>query len=323
MRRRAFLGTVAALLGAPHAHAQSGTQPRRIAILEPGQRSMRSEVWRVLEVRLRDLGYIEGRNLSVERRWGEGMETRLPQLARELLDAKPEVILVSTTPATRVVMNLTRTIPIVMTGAADPVATGLVASLARPGGNVTGLSTQLGSVAVKRVELIRELKPEARRIAMLGPADNAGVQAVLKQAQQAARALGMEISLVDAATPAAIASAFESVAAARVDALLVTQILFQHHPQIVALAAKHRIPAAYVDRPILEAGGLVVFGPDREGPYRHAADYVHQILQGAKPAELPIVQPTTFWLGVNLRTARELGLKVPQSLILRADRVIE
>jgi putative ABC transport system substrate-binding protein len=198
-----------------------------------------------------------------------------------------------------------------------------VASLARPGGNVTGLSTQLGSVATKRVELIRELKPEARRLAMLGPASNAGVQAVLKQAQQTARTLGMEIRLVDAAEPSAIASAFEAMAADRVDALLVAQILFQYHRQIVAQAAKHRIPAAYVDRPILEAGGLVVFGPDREGPYRHAADYVHQILQGARPADLPIVQPTGFWLGVNLRTARELGLKVPQSLLLRANQVIE
>lgn len=323
MKRRTFLNAAALLAVAPQAYAQSGTEPRRIAILEPGDLAMRSENWAVFEARMKELGYVEGRNLSVARRFGQGQELRLPLIARELLETKPEVILVATTPAVRLVMGLTKAVPIVMTGAADPVATGLVASLARPGGNVTGLSTQLGSVAIKRVELIRELKPSARRLALIGPARNGGVQAVLKQVQQAGRALGMEIRLFDADSPEAIARAFEAMAADRVEALLVAQILFPYHRQIVALAAKHRIPASYTDRPILEAGGLLVFGPDRTGPYRHAADYVHQILQGANPADMPVMQPTEFWLGLNLRTARELGLTVPPSLLLRADRVIE
>jgi putative ABC transport system substrate-binding protein len=323
MRRRAVLAGIGALLAMPVILGQPRAPLRRIAILDLAEKSLRAEYWRILEARLQELGYVEGRNLAIERRWADGDEARLPRLVKELLAGNPEVVLVTTTPATRVLMQHTDKVPIVMTGTADPVATGLVASLARPGGNVTGLSMQLGGIASKRVDLMREIKPDIRRIGLIGPAANAGVQSVLKQAQEATRPHGIELRIVDAADAPSIERAFAGLAAHPVDALLVAQILLSHHRQIVELAARHRIPAAFVDKPVLEAGGLIVFGPDREGHYRHAADYVHRILQGAKPAEMPVMQPTEFWLGVNLRTARQLGLRIPQSVLLRADRVIE
>jgi putative ABC transport system substrate-binding protein len=321
MKRRDVLLAAASLAALPLARGQPAV--RRIAIFELGGHRMLEDQWQILEARLRELGYEERRNLAIDRRNAGGAVARLPQLAQEVLAGKPEVVLVTSTPAAQALKRLTQTVPIVITGTADPVATGLVASLARPGGNVTGISLQLNDIAMKRVELLRELKPGARRIGMLGPASNAGVQAVFKAVDGAVQGRGIELRLFDAADGPGIVRAFGSFAAERIDALLVTQILFSHHVQIVELAAQHRLAAAYVDREILDAGGLLVLGPSREGLYRHAADYVHRILQGAKPADLPVIQPTQFWLGVNLRTARALGLKVPQSLLLRADRVIE
>jgi putative ABC transport system substrate-binding protein len=323
MRRRDFLAGIGALLAPSMARAQTSGAMRRIAILELGGHRMLDDQWRILLARLRELGYEEGRNLAIDRGNADGVEARLPQIARELLSKQPEVVLVTSTPATQVLKSLTQTVPIVITGTADPVATGLVASLARPGGNITGVSLQLNDIAVKRIELMRELMPQMRRIGMLGPASNTGVQAVFKRAREAVQGQGIDLRIIDAVDAPAITRAFDTLATERIDALLITQILFVHHKQIVELAAKHRIPAAFVDREILEAGGLLVLGPSREGLYRHAADYVHRILQGAKPAELPVIQPTEFWLGLNLRTARALGVKVPQSLLLRADRVIE
>lgn len=321
MRRREFLVAAGALMAPRIARAQPAV--RRIGILELGDRTVRVTDWRQFDARMRELGYVEGGNLVVERRWAENREERLPQLAKELLAANPDAVVVVTTPGTRALKQLTDRVPIVMAGAADPVSAGLVASLARPGGNVTGVSMLLTGAGVKRLELLLEVKPGAKRIGMLGPAHNAGVQAVLKQAQDAARARGVEVRMLDAVDVPAIGRVFERLAADPVDALLVTQILLPHHRAIVDLAARYRVPAAYVDREFLEAGGLLVFGPARERQYRHVADYVHQILQGAKPAEMPVMQPTEFWLGVNLRTANSLGLKVPQSILLRADKVIE
>lgn len=311
------------MLATPFAFGQAGAQVRRIAILDQGSRAIRQELWRNLEERLRALGYVEGRNLAIDRRYADGVDARLPQLAQELLLGKPEVVLVTTTPATQALMRQTDKVPIVITGSADPVATGLVASLARPGGNVTGISLQLGDVQKKRLELMREILPKARRFGMLGPAANAGVQTVFKSLQDSAKPQGIDVRLVDAGDAPTIALAFDKLAAEPVDAMLVAQVLLQYHRQIVDLAARFRVPAGYVDREFLDAGGLLAFGPDRYAPYRHAADYVHRILQGAKPADIPVMQPTEFWLGVNLRTARALGLTIPQSVLLRADRVIE
>jgi putative ABC transport system substrate-binding protein len=321
MRRRAFL-SVACALALPRI-AWSQPAVRRIAILEFGNRATRTAEWAQFEARLRELGYVEGKNVATERRWADNREERLPQLAQELLAMRPEVVVVTTTPGTRALMRLTDRVPIVMAGVADPVAAGLVASLARPGGNVTGMSNLLTGVGVKRLELVLELKPEAQRIGFLGPAKNAGVQAVVKETQEAARSRGVELRVLDARDASEIAQAFDRFAAQPVDALITAQILLPYNRLIVDLAARHRIPVAYVDREVLDAGGLLAFGPAREKLYRHAADYTHRILLGASPADMPIVQESEFWLGVNLRTARALGLKVPQSLLLRADRVIE
>ena len=323
MKRRDFMAVTGTMLVPALVYAQPVAPMRRIAILDPGDRALRANQWQVLESRLRELGYAEGRNLAIDRRWADGVDARLPQLAQELLAGKPEAVLVMTTPATQALMRLTDKIPIVMTGTADPVGTGLVASLARPGRNVTGVSVQLADVAKKRLDLMREMLPKAKRFGLLGPAANAGVQSVLKQLQATAGGQGLEVRLLDAADPQGIARAFDRLTAESLDAVLVAQVLHQHQRQVVDLAAQHRIPAGYVDRDFLDAGGLLVFGPDRDGPYRHAADYVHRILQGANPAEMPVIQPTEFWLGVNLQTARALKLSVPHSILLRANRVIE
>jgi putative ABC transport system substrate-binding protein len=323
MKRRDFLSGAAVLLVGGRAAGQpSGEAMRRIAILEPGSRAMRAQLWAVLEERLRQHGYVERKNLSIERRWADGVDARLPQLAKDLLAGSPEVIVTITTPAVQSLKRLTHQVPIVMI-VSDAVATGLVASLARPGANVTGISLDLIAVARKRLQLLREINPEARRVGHLGPATNAGVQAAFKQVQAAGAAMGVEVRLVDAADGPTIARAFEQLVGDPVDALLVTQVMLQHYRQIVELAARYRVPAAYVDEEPLAAGGLLVFGPERDAPYRHAADYVHRILEGTKPADMPVMQPTEYWLGVNLTTARALGIKIPQSVLIRADRVIE
>lgn len=323
MKRRDLLALLAGALAPAVAFAQASRPARRIAILDPADPALRARQWLVFESRLRERGYAEGRNLAIERRFAEGADSRLPQLAQELLARNPDVVLVITTPATQAVMRLTDRIPIVMTGTADPVATGLVASLARPGGNVTGISIQLADVAKKRLDLMREMLPSARRFGLLGPGANAGIQAVAKQLGAAATERGLAVRLVDAADPPGIARAFAALEAEPVDALIVTEVMNRYRQQVVELAARYRVPAGYVDLEFLDAGGLLAFGPDSDSAYRHAADYVHRILEGANPADMPVMQPTEFVLGVNLRTARALGLKVPQSILLRADRVVD
>ena len=311
-----------ALLAVSRAFAQHAPV-RRIAILEHGEKGLRDAQWQILEVRLRELGYVEGKNLVIDRRWANSNNDRLPQLGQELLAGRPEMVLVTTTQGTRALMKLTSNVPILSVGTADPVATGLVASLARPGGNVTGVSNLLSVSIVKRVELLREIVPKAKRFALLGPAGDPGVQAVLKQAQEAVRSRGLELRALDAGDGPAIARAFERLVAEPADGVIVASILFTHYRQIVALAARYKVPAAYVQKAYLDEGGLLVFTPDRDALYRHAADYADRILQGAKPADMPVMQPTEFWLGVNMRAAIALGLKVPQSVLLRADRVVE
>jgi len=323
VRRLALLAAAGSMLIAPFGFGQPAAPVRRIAILEYGDMAARASSWAAFDVRLRELGYVEGSNLLVERRWAQGIDARLPALGRELLAARPQVILVNTTPATQVLMRLTDTVPIVFTGAADPVGTGLVASLARPGGNVTGFSSQLVDINEKRLELLREILPRAKQFALLGPGSNRGVQAVLKRLQASARSLGAEVRLLDAGDPGTIERAFERLRSEPVDALLVASVLVGHNRQIVDLSTKSRIPASYIQKGMLEAGALVVFGPDTDAHYRRAADYAHRILTGTKPADLPVEQPKDFWLGVNLQTAKAFGLKIPQSVLVRANRVIE
>lgn len=301
-----------------HASAQA----RRVAILEQGDKATRAAGWGVFEERLRELGYLEGKNLVLVRRWADSIDARLPALAQELVAGAPELIVVTTTPGTQAVMRATNTLPIVFIGSADPVTAGLVASLARPGGNVTGLSAQLVDVNEKRLGLMHEIVPQAKRFALFGP-DNDGVRAVLKRLQAVAPSIGVEVRLVEASDAATIERAFGRLRAERIDALLVASALAQHNRQVIALAEKHRVPASYVQKEALEAGALLVFGPDTSAHYRRAAEYAHRILSGAKAAELPVEQPKVFWLGVNRRTAKTLGLSVPNSVLLSADRLIE
>lgn len=318
--RSALLGA-AALLAATFAFG-AAAQTRRVAILEHGDKAARAAMWRVFEARLRELGYVEGSNLVLVRRWADGADARLAAMAQELVAAAPEAIAVTTTPGTQAVMRATSTLPIVFIGSADPVAAGLVASLARPGGNVTGVSAQLVDVNEKRLGLMREIVPQAKRFALLGP-DNDGVRAVLKRLQAVAPSLGVEVRLVEASDAATIERAFARLPAEGVDALLVAAALVQHNRQLIGLAERHRVPASYIQKEALEAGALLVFGPDTSAFYRRAAEYMHRILSGAKPAELPVEQPRAFWVGVNQRTAKALGLSVPASVLLSADRVIE
>jgi putative tryptophan/tyrosine transport system substrate-binding protein len=229
---------------------------------------------------------------------------------------------VTTTPATQAVMRATSTLPIVFIGSADPVAAGLVASLPRPGGNVTGVSAQLVDVNEKRLGLMREIVPQATRFALLGP-DNDGVRSVLKRLQALAPSMSVEMRFVEASDAAAIERAFERLRAEGIHALLVAAALVQHNRQVIALAEKHRVPASYIQKEALEAGALLVFGPDTSTYYRRGAEYMHRILSGAKPSELPVEQPRAYWLGVNQSTAKALGLRIPGSVLLSADRVIE
>jgi putative ABC transport system substrate-binding protein len=318
---RSVLLTAGTLLAATLAFG-AAAQTRRVAILEHGDKAGRAAGWRVFEERLRELGYVEGKNLVLVRRWADGVDAQLPALAQELVADAPELIVVTTTPATQAVMRATNALPIIFIGSADPVAAGLVASLARPGGNVTGVSAQLVDVNEKRLGLMREIVPQARRLALLGP-DNDGVRAVLKRLQTLASSMNVEVRLVEARDAATIERAFQHLRAEGIDALLVASALVQHNRQVIALAERHRVPASYIQKEALEAGALLVFGPDTSSYYRRGAEYMHRVLSGAKPSDLPVEQPRAYWLGVNQRTAKGLGLRIPGSVLLSADRVIE
>jgi len=296
----------------------------RIGILDPGNasRAERTELWRVMLGRLRELGLDEGRNLVVEYRWGEGDRARLPALARELVAGEPDVTVAVTTPGARAAMAATTSIPIVFPTAGNPVGAGLVKTLARPGGNVTGQSIIQTDTAAKRIELLLEVAPRARRLGYMGPAGNASVAAVFRALKEAADAKGLDLRQLDAHDPAAIEQEFNRFSSEPVDALIASGVLVGHRRQVAELAERNRLPAIYVFQEHLEAGGLMSFGPDIKSAYRRTAEYVHRILQGAKPADMPVEQ-VRFSIGVNLRAAKAIGVTVPSSLLLRADRVIQ
>ena len=275
------------------------------------------------EATLADLGYQEGRNLVIERRYAGGDLTRLPDLAADLVGADVDVIVTVTTPAALAAKQATARIPIIITNAGDAVGAGLVASLARPGGNVTGLSILTVELEPKRLELLRELKADARRVAYFGNSQNAADQLSFRQVQTAATSVGMDAIFVNAPVPEACESAFASMAAVRVDVLIVSPAATDLRSQIVATAARYRLPTAYGTREFVDAGGLISYGTSRADVFRRGAMLVEKILKGAKPADLPVEQPTKFELVVNLNTARALDLTVPGSLLARAAEVIE
>jgi len=330
MERRTFLGTLAGgLLAAPlAAEAQSAGKVARIGYLVGASLSLSPHLHEAFRQGLRDLGYVEGRNVVIEYRSAEGKFERLPALAAELVALKVDVIVAGGTPQALAAKQATRTVPIVFAAAGDPVTSGLVTSLARPGGNVTGL-TGLGPELVgKGLEQLTQAVPGVSRVAALWQPGGQGERTdkdILKEADVAARALGVRLQFVEARGPEDFDRAFSDMTRARAGALtvLVSPMFFGERRRLVDLAAKNRLPAVYPWREFVDAGGLMSYGPDLADMFRRAATYVDKILKGAKPGDLPIEQPTKFELVINLKTAKALGLTIPPSVLLRADQVIE
>jgi len=278
-----------------------------------------------LRQRLRELGYLEGQNVAFESRFGEGKPDRLPRLAAELIGLKADVIVTSGTPATQAAKQATRTIPIVMTNNADPVGAGLVASLARPGGNVTGLTAQDADLGGKRLEFFLQVVPKGSRLALLIDESNPGTVLIAKGTQAAAASLGLQLQSLGVRDPGGLDSAFSALKESRAGALIVesSSMLFTWRKRLAELALKNRLPTMFAQRQYAEAGGLMAYAADFSDLFRRAATVVDKILKGATPANLPIEQPTKWEFVINLKTAKALGLTIPPSLLQRADQVIE
>jgi len=329
MDRRAFIGVLSGgLLAAPlAAGAQQATRVARIGYLGTN-RAANPHLHEALRQGLRDLGYEEGRNLLIEYRDAEGKIDRLPALAAELVALKLDIIVAPGTPQALAAKQATTTIPIVFTAASDPVPDGLVASLARPGGNVTGLATISPELVGKGLEQIKRAVLEVTRLAVLWQPGALGERTnkdMLKEADTVARSLRVRLQFVEARAPADFDKAFSDATRVGAGALAVlpSSMFLSERRRLADLAAKNRLPAAYPQREFVHAGGLMSYGPNVADLFRRAAIYVDKILKGAKPADLPIEQPTKFELVINLKTAKALGLTIPQSLLQRADQVIE
>jgi putative ABC transport system substrate-binding protein len=297
----------------------------RIGMLETVSTTLNAANLGAFRQGLRELGYVEGRNLIIEYRSADGHAERFPDLATELVRLKVDLIVTRGTPAALAAKNATRTIPVVMANAGDPVGSGIVATLARPGGNVTGLSSVPAELDPKRLELIRELVPGGARIAILQNMGSPNNPPQWKEIESAARVLGVQPQLLDVRKPEDLGPAFDAATRQRADGLVVGgEGLFQANRKMIAeLAAKHHLPAIYRSMDYIEAGGLMAYGTNYPDLYRRAATYVDKILKGARPADLPIEQPTKFELIINLKAAKALGLTIPQPLLLRADEVIQ
>jgi len=316
---------VSLILAPLAADAQQAPKEPRIGYLSAGALTTAPTFENAFRQGLRELGYVEGRNIAIEYRWAEGKYERLLELAAELVRLKVDVILAVTTPAAQAAKAATRTIPIVFTLVADPVASGLVASLARPGGNITGLPSISSEIIGKQLELLKETVPGVSRVVVLQNPDASSHAFMVREAAGAARALGVQLRVLGARGPNALDAAFTAITAERADALLVLADPFfrTHRARIADFAAKSRLPSLSGEREQTEVGGLMSYGPSRLDLFQRAATYVDKILKGAKPAELPVEQPTKFELVINLKTAKVLGLTIPQSVLLRADQVIE
>jgi len=310
------------------AEAQQAAKVPRIGYLAPNLAANPHRLEAFLQG-LRDLGYVEGRNLVMEYRSAEGKPERLPALAAELVALKVDVLVApASTLAALAAKQATGTLPIVFIGAADPVTSGLVTSLARPGGNVTGLSLLFPELVVKCQEQLKQAVPGVTRVAVLWQPGAFGERTekdILKGAEAAARALGVRLQFVEARGPADIDRAFSDMTRARAGALTVlsTPMFASERRRLVGLAAKNRLPAVYPQREYVDAGGLMSYGPNFADMYRAAATYVDKILKGAKPGDLPVEQPTKLELVINLKTAKALGLAIPQSVLGRADELIQ
>jgi putative ABC transport system substrate-binding protein len=326
--RRALTISLAALaLAAPFASLAQPAKIPRIGYLQAIQpQNGTSAFLDDFRQGLRELGYVEGKNIQIEIRWGEGKLERMPALAAELVRMKVDVIFAVSSPAVQAAKMATKTIPIVMPTSSDPVGDGLVASLARPGGNITGLSLMAPELSTKRLQLLKELFPkQVRPAAVLWNPDYVGMEARFKQLQTAAPAVGMNVRSVQIRDSRELERALEGLDRERPDAmvLLADPLTMSQRLRIVEFAAEERIPAIYEASQFVEAGGLMSYGPNIDEMVRHAAVYVDKILKGAKPGDLPIEQPAKFDLVINLKTAKALGVAIPQAMLLQADRVIE
>ncbi len=322
MDRREFVASLSlTLLAAPLAVEAQVGKVYRIGILA----NLSGGIWGPFIEGLRDLGYVEGQNITIELRSSEGKYERLPDLAAELVRLKVDVIVAPADENVVVAKQATRTIPIVMAGSGDPVGSGLVASLARPGGNVTGLSLNAPELAGKQLQLLKEIVPRVSRVAVLWNPTNRAGQSLLGEAKVAARSLGVQLRILEARGPDEFQGTFAAMARERAGALLVFPdgMFLLQRKRITDFAAKSRLPAMYGRRELVDAGGLMSYAPSLGDNLRRAASYVDKILKGAKPADLPVEQPTKFDLVINLKTAKALGLTIPPALLLRADEVIE
>jgi putative ABC transport system substrate-binding protein len=321
VKRREFITLIGvAAVGWPLAARAQQPKVPTVGVLVVGAPGS-EQFWRLFRKEMRELGYVEGQNIRFEFRSDEGKLDRLPELAAELVRLKVDIIVTWFTPAARAAKQATREIPVVMALAGNPVENGLVESLARPGGNVTGMSTVGAELASKSVELIQELLPSARRVAALANAPDPFSKPFLEQIRLGGQATGVTIDAVMFHGPEELETAFPAMEQKRTDAIIVQASL--PAKRVAELALKYRIPGVGIIRAFVEEGGLMTYSAAQADMYRHAAIYVDKILKGAKPAALPVEQPTKFELVINLKTAKALGLSVPPSLLGRADQVIE
>jgi len=328
MERRAFIvAMTGGLLTTPlAAEAQPAGKVYRIGLLEYSTPDpARQALWTVFRQRMRELGYVEGQNVTFEPRWAQDDSDRLSKLAAELVGLKVDLIVTAATVAALAAKRATGAIPIVMATGADPMAVGLVANLRQPGGNVTGMTTINSELAAKRLEMLRIVAPRASRIAILWDEKGSTFGLAVKDTETAAKRAGFTVNSIPVSSPAEIEAAFATVVRGSAGALSIapSPMFFSNRKRLADLAVKHRLPTIVAVREYAVAGGLSSYGADNAGMFRGAAVFVDKILKGTKPADLPMEQPTTFELVINLKTAKALGLTVPQSLLVRADEVIQ
>ncbi|MGH8634175.1 MAG: ABC transporter substrate-binding protein [Burkholderiales bacterium] len=308
------------------AEAQQAPKIAKIGLLNPSNPAAAAHIIEAFRQGMRELGYVEGKSFVLELRYGEARAERLPELARELVGLKADVIVTGSDVAIAAVKRETQTIPIVMGNSNDPVGTGFVSSLARPGGNVTGLSNISAELSGKRLELLREAVPGLSRVAFLWNPDIRGAVLDYKETEGAARSLRVELQSVEVSRAEDLERAFSAVTKGRAQALIMpaaNPVGFANRGQIASFAQRNRLPSMYAQVEYVDAGGLMSYGPSTSDMFRRAATYVDKILKGTKPADLPVERPTKFELVINLKTAKQIGLTIPPNVLARADKVIE
>ena len=325
MERRTFLGVIAGGLLAPPLAAGAQPGQHRIGFLGNSTAALEANLVGPFREGLRELGWVEGQKIVIEYRWAEGKYERFPALIAELVVQKVEVIVTAGTPASLAVQKARTAVPLVMVGVGDPVITGLVASLARPGGNITGITSNPEGLEGKRLELLRDVIPNLSHVAWLSNPENQSALTVSTEARAAAQILGIKLQVFEVRTAGELEEAFKAIARARPGALRVMgdRLFLTIRERIMDYATNQRLPVVPSHPELLESGGLLSFGPSYPGMHRRAAYFVDRILKGAKPADLPIERPTKFELIINTRAAKALGLTIPPSLLQRADQVIE